>query len=127
MIMFAHGEVESESGSRRWSGSRIWTHRSHQTNTGGHNAGATFRGLQTHPDSGAGDVANFYFNEVLIDIQTIFTAIYDVIRSENGTYNFHGVVSVTIILDKLAARARHVQGLNFIRECRHSVPTVFSA
>ena len=52
------------------------------TNTGGRNAGATLRGVQTNPDSGAAAVVDFYFNEVPIDIQTAFTAIYDVDQIE---------------------------------------------
>lgn len=52
------------------------------TNNTGRNNAATIRGVQTNPDSGAAAVVDFYFNEVPIDIQTAFTAIYDIDQIE---------------------------------------------
>jgi len=51
-------------------------------NNAGRSNTATLRGIQSDPDSGSGAVVDFYFNEVPVDIQTAFTAIYDIDQIE---------------------------------------------
>lgn len=52
------------------------------TNTSGRNNTATLRGITFDPDQGTPPAVDLYFNEIPIDAQTAFTAIYDVEQIE---------------------------------------------
>ncbi|WP_169802875.1 TonB-dependent receptor [Sphingobium herbicidovorans] len=51
-------------------------------NDNGRNNTATLRGVSFDPDQGTGPAVDLYFNEVPVDAQTAFTAIYDVDQIE---------------------------------------------
>lgn len=52
------------------------------TNTVGRNNTATLRGIDFDPDQGTSPAVDLYFNEVPVDAQTAFTAIYDIDQIE---------------------------------------------
>jgi len=66
------------------------------TNNDGRSNVATLRGISFNPDSGSGAAVEVYFNEVSVDANTFFSAIYDigqieVLRGPQGL--FRGQVS----------------------------------
>ncbi|ARS26129.1 TonB-dependent receptor [Sphingomonas sp. KC8] len=52
------------------------------TNTQGRNNTATLRGISFDPDSGSSPAVDVYFNEISVDAQTAFTAMYDIEQIE---------------------------------------------
>jgi iron complex outermembrane recepter protein len=52
------------------------------TNTQGRNNTATLRGVTFDPDQGTGPAVDLYYNDIPIDAQTAFTAIYDIDQIE---------------------------------------------
>ena len=52
------------------------------TNTQGRNNAATLRGISFDPDSGSSPAVDVYFNEISVDAQTAFTAMYDIEQIE---------------------------------------------
>lgn len=52
------------------------------TNTVGRNNTAVLRGINFDPDQGTSPAVDLYFNEIPIDAQTAFTAIYDIDQIE---------------------------------------------
>jgi iron complex outermembrane receptor protein len=52
------------------------------SNRDGRTNTATLRGIAFDPDSGAAPAVDIYFNEMPVDAQTVFTAIYDVNQIE---------------------------------------------
>lgn len=52
------------------------------TNTGGRNNTATLRGIAFDPDQGTSPAVDIYFNEISVDAQTAFTAMYDLEQIE---------------------------------------------
>lgn len=52
------------------------------TNTNGRNNAATLRGINFDPDQGTSPSVDLYFNEINVDAQTAFTAIFDLQQIE---------------------------------------------
>lgn len=52
------------------------------TNTGGRNNIATLRGIAFDADQGTSPAVDIYFNEIPVDAQTVFTAMYDLEQIE---------------------------------------------
>jgi len=52
------------------------------TNTGGRNNISTLRGVSFDPDSGTAPAVDIYYNEIPVDAQTVFTALYDIDQIE---------------------------------------------